>query len=129
MSKNDDIIYDFKKEQKKRAFKARVQKVKNTVKATGKWVCENPDKAIQLAGAAVAIGGGAVKIAKYIDHKRTVKQLETLKNLRVYDHRTNQYLKLKRPMKAKEALEFERRVMDGETKAKVLSALGLLADH
>lgn len=103
------------------------QDVKCGFRKTVDWFNENREFAVTVAiPTAIAVVGGASKIAKSIDRKADLKREQELKDLRVYNRSTGDYLTLRRKMTAKEQVQFEARKRNGEPTAMILNEMGLL---
>lgn len=102
------------------------QDVKIGARKTWNWVVNNKETAIALGTAAVGVIGGVDKLASRIDRKRDLKKMQELKDLRVYNRSTGNYLELRRKMTAKEQVIYEARKRNGEKAASILNDMGLL---
>lgn len=103
------------------------QDIKIGVSQSVAWFNENKEFAVTVAiPAAIAVIGGANKIAKSVDRKVDLKKEQMLKDRRVYNRSTGSYLALRRKMTAREQVEYERRKKNGEPIALILNEMGLL---
>ena len=103
------------------------QDIKIGVSQSVEWFNENKEFAVTVAiPAAIAVVGGANKIAKSVDRKVDLKKEQMLKDRRVYNRSTGSYLALRRKMTAREQVEYERRKKNGEPIALILNEMGLL---
>lgn len=103
------------------------QDIKIGVRQSVAWFNGNKEFAVTVAIPAVlAVVGGANKIAKSVDRKVDLKKEQMLKDRRVYNRSTGNYLALRRKMTAREQVEYERRKKNGEPTALILNEMGLL---
>ena len=103
------------------------QDIKIGVRKSVEWFNENKEFAITVAiPTAIAVVGGVNKMARSIDRKMDLKKEQELKDLRVYNRSTGDYLTLRRKMSAKEQVQFEARKRNGEPTAMILNEMGLL---
>lgn len=103
------------------------QDIKIGVRQSVAWFNENKEFAVTVAiPAAIAVIGGANKIAKSVDRKVDLKKEQMLKDRRVYNRSTGSHLALRRKMTAREQVEYERRKKNGEPTALILNEMGLL---
>ena len=101
------------------------QDIKIGVSQSVEWFNENKEFAVTVAiPAAIAVVGGANKIAKSVDRKVDLKKEQMLKDRRVYNRSTGSYLALRRKMTAREQVEYERRKKNGEPIALILNEMG-----
>ena len=103
------------------------QDIKIGVRKSVEWFNENKEFAITVAiPMTIAVVGGVNKMARSIDRKMDLKKEQELKDLRVYNRSTGDYLTLRRKMSAKEQVQFEARKRNGEPTAMILNEMGLL---
>ena len=102
------------------------QDIKIGARKTFRWINENREFALAIGTTAIGLISGANKIAKRIDRKVDLKKEQELKDLRVYNRSTGDYLTLRRKMSAKEQVVFETRKKSGESTAAILYDMGLL---
>ena len=88
-----------------------------------KWVEDNPELAIAITTVAVP---ATVKGVKAISHAVEAKTEERHRLMETYNRRTDEYLQLKRPLKAREKEQLAIRMDRGESKTMILRDMGLL---
>ena len=110
------ILIDFKREQMKREFKAKV----NTKIQEGKeWVVDNKDLLIALTP--VVLGG-----LRIVGKQMNMCKQESVKNLYCYDRSLGHYWRLRRELTNKEWIEIESRKKNGEKLGDILSSMRVL---
>ena len=115
-----DIMDDFRKEQKKREFK---DKVNLKIQYGKEWFYRNKDTVITLAPVCVA---GLATIAKVVGKQRNLRKEESLKELYCYDRSLGHYWRLKRDLSNMEWLEIDRRKKSGERLSDILAEMRVL---
>lgn len=90
------------------------------------WAKENPGEAAVLITAGATALAGAGKIAKSVDRKLDERRETKRRDTEKYDPVTGSWLKLKRPMTAREQVELAERRQNGESTTVVLSSMGIL---
>lgn len=90
------------------------------------WIQDNKEIVIAMIPVGIVALRGFTNTVKSIDRKIDMKKEQELKDKYVYDHSTGMYLKLRRPMKYSEHIEFDRRRQEGESKIQILASMGLL---
>lgn len=108
-------------------LKLKYEMLKKKVCETGEnvlnWVHDNPELSVAIATVTVPAACKAVKSASRAISDRTE---EKHRMLTTYDHRTDTYLQLRRPMKRNEQEILAHRMNNGESKTMILRDLGLL---
>lgn len=113
-------INKFRKEQKKREFK---EKINSKVRNGLEWVNNNREAII--IGAPIVMGA-AKGVTKLIGKSIDLHKEKELKDLRCYDRSGGHYWKLKRELTTQEWLEFDRRRSNGERVADILTSMRVL---
>ena len=90
------------------------------------WAKENTGEAAVLITAGATALAGAGKIAKSVDRKLDERRETKRRDTEKYDPVTGSWLKLKRPMTAREQVELAERRQNGESTTVVLSSMGIL---
>jgi hypothetical protein len=110
----------------KRKVKNKWNRFKDGVKDGIDWAKENPGEAAVIITAGATALAGAGKIAKNVD-RRISEHRETNRRLtEKYDPVTGSWLKIKRPMTAREQVELAERRQNGESTTVILSSMGIL---
>lgn len=113
-------IEDFKKEYRKREFKAKMYSYYRDVE---QWFIRNKETVIYLTPIIV---GGCTTIAKVVGKTINNKKEESLKNLYCYDRSLGHYWRLRRELTNREWLEIDNRKKNGERLADILSEMKVL---
>ena len=116
-------IVDFEKELKRRQRKENISKAWNEF--TG-FVRNNQDVLLFVVPSAVTVISGATRIVSKLIARSTVEREIRFKERTIYDHSLKRYAELKRPLKASEAIEIERRRNNGEKLNTILNDMNLL---
>lgn len=111
---------DFKKEQKKREIK---EKINRKYQQGKDWVMKN--KEVVIAATPVVIGG-ITTITKVVGRHINIRKQETIKTHYIYDRSLGMYWKLNRELRTSEQLELDRRKKNGERMSDILSDMGVL---
>ncbi len=102
------------------------QNAKIAARKSFQWVKDNKETLTVVIPMAIGFIGGVDKLARRVDLKRDLKKEQELKDLRVYNRSTGDYLTLRRKMTAKEQVMYEARKKNGESTASILYDMGLL---
>lgn len=115
-----DIMEEFRKEEKKRAFKEKMnQKIQN-----GKdWFYRNKEMVITLAPICIA---GATTIVKVVGKHANLRKQESVKELYCYDRSLGHYWRLRRDLSNTEWLEIDQRKKSGERLSDILAEMKVL---
>lgn len=113
-------IDDFKKENKKRAFK---EKVRNTAMDVSCWISNNKELVLILGPAVI---GGLTTGIKVIGKHNNLRKEKDLKDLYCYDRSLGHYWRLKRELTNSEWVEIDKRKNSGERLADILDELKVL---
>ena len=97
--------------------------VRQKVDKTIKWVEQNPELSVAIATVAIP---ATCKTVKSISHAVEAKADERHRKLTTYDRRSDEYLHLRRPLKAREQEELALRMDRGESKTMILRDMNLL---
>lgn len=116
----DKILVNFKKEQKKREFK---EKVNSKIQAGKEWIIQNRETLITLTPVII---GGLTTVTKVVGKHVNLHKQETVKNLYCYDRSLRHYWSLRRELTNKEWLEIDRRKKNGERLADILAEMRVL---
>lgn len=116
---------EFKQEMSDRIWFAK-ENAKRKAQAVVQWCSENKELAIAMIPVGIMTLRGAGKLVNSVDRKIDLKKEQDLQNLYIYDHSLGMYHKLRRPLKASEKIEIDRRRAEGESKIQILSSMGLL---
>lgn len=111
--------FDFKKFHRQQKIQEIKYEAKKKVQNAINWTMAN--KEFVLMAAPVVIGG-----VKLLSKSNTARVERITKETMEYDPRTGHYWKIKRRMNTKEALEFDRRYRNGESKGDILASMRLL---
>lgn len=123
ITKINGEVVDFEKELKRRQ---RNEKLKQAWDTTATFVRDNQDVLLFTVPAAVTvIGGGSRLISKMIAKNMQERDIR-FKETTIYDRSLGRYVTLKRPLKASESLEIERRRGNGEKLHAILNDMKLL---
>ena len=114
--------FDWKLKLKLKAEMAK-RKVKETGEKVMNWIHDNPELSVAIATVAVP---ATCKAVKSVSHAVSDKVEENHRKLMSYDRRTDEYLQLRRPLKAHEQETLARRMNNGESKTMILRDLGLI---
>ena len=121
MSERDVVtMEDFKREQKRREFK---EKVNAKIQKGKEWFVRNKDAVITLTPVVI---GGVTTVVKVVGKRMNLRKEETLKDLYCYDRSLGHYWALKRELTNQEWLEVDRRKKNGERLADILSDMRVL---
>ena len=121
MNKNKwDVIYDIRKETKRREFKKRLEM---KIKKGADWVVENKELVITLTPVII---GGLVTIVKVVGKNVNLRKEESVKNLYCYDRSLGHYWRLRRELSNREWLAIDQRKKNGERLADILAELKVL---
>ena len=115
-----NIIYDFKKEEKRRKRK---EWFHNTAHNTMNWVYSNKEL-IMIIGPSL-IGATTFGI-KTISKQSAMRKEKNLKDLYCYDRSLGHYWRLKRELTNSEWVTIDKRKMNGERLADILDELKVL---
>ena len=113
-------IEEFKKEQKRREFK---EKINRKIKDGYEWVCANKELVTVLTP---IIASGTITVIKVVGKNINLRKAEQVKDLYCYDRSLGHYWKLRRELTNKEWLEIDRRRKNGERLADILSQMKVL---
>lgn len=121
---NANVEYvNFDKEAKRRHRKEQLSQAWDEFRD---FVRDNQDVLVFTVPAAVTIlGGGSKLLSKAIAHHTSAKEIR-FKERTIYDRSLGRYVQLKRPLKAREALEIERRRRAGERLNSILNDMRLI---
>ena len=120
MKKKYVTLDDFKKEQKKREFKERMNKTAMKVK-------EFFDRNKEVIITVVPIGiTGVTTIVKVVGRRINLRKSEELKDLYCYDRSLGHYWRLRRELSNKEWLEIDKRKRNGEKLSDILDEMKVL---
>ena len=117
-----EIKYDWKFKLKLKAEMAK-KKVCEKAEKVMDWVHDNPELSVAIATVSVP---AVCKAAKSVSRAVSDKTEERHRQLMTYDRRTDEYLRLRRPLKRQEQELLARRMNNGESKTMILRDLGLL---
>lgn len=121
MSERDVVtMEDFKREQKRREFK---EKVNAKIQKGKEWFVRNKDTVITLTPVVI---GGVTTVVKVVGKRMNLRKEETLKDLYCYDRSLGHYWALKRELTNQEWLEVDQRKKNGERLADILSDMRVL---
>lgn len=120
MGKNVVKIDDFRKEERKREFK---EKIDSKIQNGKEWFMRNKETVIALTPVVI---GGVTSITKVVGKRVNLRKQESLKNLYCYDRSLGHYWSLKRELTNREWLEIDRRKKNGERLADILAELRVL---
>lgn len=102
------------------------RKVANKTKEAVEFVRDNPETAAMLITAGGAVCGVIGKITKSAAKTANLRQERFNKERFTYDHRSNMYLKYKRPLRKEDIANIEALRKKGLTKTQALLKLDLL---
>jgi len=115
---------DLRTKEQKRAD--RKNALRNGWNAVAGFVRDNYDVLIVVAPIVVTTVGGACKVASKAIANNTIDKEIRYKERTIYDRSLGRYTELKRPMTARESLEFEERRANGERVNTILDDMRLL---
>ena len=121
--KKDVEVVDFDKELKRRKRK---EQIVGTWNEFAGFVRDNQDVLVFAVPAAITVIGGGTKVLSKLIANHTAERDIKFKERTIYDRSLGRYVQLKRPLKAHEALEIERRRQNGERLTNILSDMGLI---
>lgn len=113
-------IRDFKREERIRKFKAKVNETADKVKD---FVADHPAESLALLTTAI---GSAVGLARRADRKRDIREQQRLREEYIYDRSIGDYWHTRRKLTNAEKLEIERRRRAGESLGDILKSMRLL---
>lgn len=116
----EDVLQNFKREQKKREFK---EKVKAKFQKGKEFCYQNKDT---IAIAAPIVASGLVAIIKVTGKHINLKKQEDIKELYCYDRSLGHYWSLRRNLTNKEWVEIDKRKKKGERLSDILSEMKVL---
>jgi hypothetical protein len=123
--RNDDgvEVVNFDKELKRRQGRERA--IEHWNQFAG-FVRSNQDVLVFAVPATLTVIGGGTKVLSKIIANRTAEREIRFKERTIYDRSLGRYVNLKRPLRAHEALEIERRRMNGEKLNAILADMRLI---
>ena len=113
-------IDDFRKEQRKREFK---DKINSKIQKGKDWITRNKEAVIILTPIVIK---SFTTVAKVVGKRSNLKKEEDLKDLYCYDRSLGHYWRLRRELTNKEWLEIDRRKKDGERLSDILDEMKVL---
>lgn len=121
MDENKTVnIDDFKREERIRKMKAKVEELKNKVKD---FVAEHPTESLAFVATAI---GATVTHVRRLDRKKDLREQQRLREEYIYDRSLGSYWKTRRKLSNAEKLEIERRRRSGESLGEILRSMRLL---
>ena len=119
-NKNKVEIIDFKKEEKKRQQKAKIQ---NKINSVINWISNNKEVVLLVGPSLLACTTAGIKaVSKHVNlHKE-----QDLKDLYCYDRSLGHYWRLRRELTNAEAVQIDKRKKNGEGLADILDELKVL---
>lgn len=112
MKTEDTILYDIKKEFRRRKRKERIEKGCQFVKENWVWIS--------------ALGATGIGVAKKVMNTYNTHAEIKFKERTIYDRSLGRYVELKKPLNARQALEIEERRANGEKLHMILNDMKLL---
>lgn len=119
-NKNEVEIIDFKKEEKKRQQKAKIQ---NKINSVINWISNNKEVVLLVGPSLLACTTAGIKaVSKHVNlHKE-----QDLKDLYCYDRSLGHYWRLRRELTNAEWVQIDKRKKNGERLADILDELKVL---
>ena len=111
---------DFRKEQKKREIK---EKINQKYQQGKDWVTRNKEAVI---AATPVVIGCITTVSKVVGRHINIRKQEVVKTHYIFDRSLGMYWKLNRELRTSEQLEVERRKKNGERMGDILSDMGVL---
>lgn len=114
-----DADKQFRREQRKKEFKRKVDETIN-------WVRENKEVLVLIIPAAVTITKGSLRVVNSISRNVALMQEKRIKDLKIYDRSLGRYLDLKRPLTQNDMKTVLERKDNGEKLSNILMDMNLL---
>lgn len=99
---------------------------KKNFNATVQWCEKHPELAIAMIPVGVTIFRNVGNTARSIDRKIDMKREQDFKDRHVWDYSQGMWHELRRPMTQREKIEYDQRILGGESRVSILTSMGLL---
>lgn len=102
------------------------EKISDAGRKTVCWVADHPTESIGIATACGAAIGGVNKLVRAVDKKIDIQKEDYRRKTEKYDAKTGSWIKLKRPLTAREEVELAERRENGESLTLIMDSFGVL---
>ena len=110
----------------KEKLKSILDKFKDMLKKSFAWMSDNKELTVLLVPVAASFVGGTIKIARDLSRKHDIYKQKMLKQHYVYDPSNGDYIRLKRAMKNRDAVELDQLRKQGMTVTEALYKMNML---
>lgn len=99
---------------------------KNNFNTAVVWCEKHPELAIVLIPIGFKAIKGVTSTVRSIDRKIDMKREQDYKDRHVWDYQQGMWHELRRPMTKREKIEYDQRIMGGESRVSILSSMNLI---